>query len=135
MATEEFDQPPLEGWTVDGGIAVALDNCVVVTEPRFQRTRTRSEWLCTIHASADLWNPDRNDTWVLHAQREEARAANSLHLRPGDRVGVKGVELSRQEVTLSGGETQILNHAYVATIQVMSRAPRVIATTYRRGVG
>jgi hypothetical protein len=129
-----YDQPTLEGCATDSGAELVLENCVVITEPRFDKTRSRWEWLCGIHAGADLWNPERNDTYMLHAQREESRMASGLRLRPGDRVGIKGVALPRQEVTLSGGGTQVLNHLYVSEIQVISRAPRVIKTNYVHGL-
>ncbi len=54
-----------------------------------------------------------------------------LRLRPGDRALMRGT-LQQQTVALENGETTIINHLYVTSLEVVSRSKRTSITAFEK---
>ncbi|HEY6284759.1 MAG TPA: hypothetical protein VIX20_03790 [Ktedonobacteraceae bacterium] len=61
----------------------------------------------------------------------ENNMAQSCRLRPGDMALMRGT-LQQQTVALENGETTIINHFYVTSIEVLSKSNRMSITAYER---
>ncbi len=66
-----------------------------------------------------------------HAHNDYADMAQSYHLRPGDRALMRGT-LHPQTIALENGETTIINHFYVTSIEVLARSKRTSVTVYEK---
>ncbi len=54
-----------------------------------------------------------------------------LRLRPGDRALMRRT-LQQQTVALENGETTIINHLYVTSLEVVSRSKRTSITAFEK---
>lgn len=70
-------------------------------------------------------------TFEAHAYQDNADIANKERLRPGDRALMRGT-LQQQIVELENGGTTIINHFYVASLEVLSRSKRTSMTVYEK---
>jgi len=61
----------------------------------------------------------------------ENNMAQSCRLCPGDRALMRGT-LQQQTVALENGETTIINHLYVTSLEVVSRSKRTSITAFEK---
>jgi len=58
--------------------------------------------------------------------------AQSCRLRPGDRALMRGT-LQQQTIALENGQSTIINHFYVTSLEVIARSKRTSITAYEKG--
>ena len=126
-----FVQPALEGLETEQPPKIELGNCIVTTGVKFRKLVTGNEWHCTIRAEPDLLHPEQEGDFEAHAYQSNADLANKERLRPGDRALMRGT-LQQQTVALENGETTIINHFYVTSLEVLARSKRTSMTVYEK---
>jgi hypothetical protein len=132
-ATNGYNQLSLEGVEPEKRNEVTIENCVVLTRPTYKKNGKRPEWQCSLYAPPDIFHQERDD--LIEAQTTSfAQSANTLRLRPGDRLDISGV-LSQHELTLGNGEKKLVHHLVVSDIHILKRAERVSLTVYERKRG
>jgi len=104
-----------------------LEYAVVQSLPVWKKEGKTTEWQCRVYCPPDIFNQDRNASYVLHA-RTYAAEAKKQRLRPGDVATVRGIAYTQEVETLKGKTT--VNHVTVSEITVVSRAKRVSLTVY-----
>lgn len=128
----EFVQPTLEGLEMEQPPEIELGNCIVTAAVKFRKLVRGNEWHCTIRAEPDLLHPEQEGNFEAHAFNSYADMAQHAHLRPEDRVLMRGT-LQQQTVALENGATTIINHFYVTSLEVLSRSKRTSVTAYEQG--
>jgi hypothetical protein len=111
---------------------IELGNCTVTSVVRFRKLVRGNEWHCTIRAEPDLMHPEQEGDFEAHAYQSNADMAQRCRLRPGDRAMIRGT-LQQQTIALENGETTIINHFYITSLEVLSRSKRTSITAYERG--
>ncbi len=126
-----FVQPALEGMETEQPPEIELGNCIITTAVRFRKRVKGNEWHCTIQAVPDLLHPEQEGTFEAHAFNNYADMAKDARLRPGDRAVMRGT-LQQQTVALENGQTTLINHLYVTSLEVVSRSKRTSMTAFER---
>ena len=104
-----------------------LEYAVVQSLPVWKKEGKTTEWQCRVYCPPDIFNQERNASYLLHA-RTYGTEAKKKRLRPGDVATIRGVAYT-QEVETPKGKTTV-NHVTVSEITVVSRAKRVSLTVY-----
>ncbi len=87
---------------------------------------------CTIRSEPNLLlHPEQEGLFEAHAYQGNADVANKEHLRPGDRALMRGT-LQQQTISLENGQSTVINHLYVTSIEVLSRSKRTSMTVYEK---
>src|SRR6266700_4753051 len=126
-----FVQPALEGIELEQPPELELGNCTVTSSVRFRKLVRGNEWHCSIHAAPDLLHPEQEGDFEAHAFNTYADMAKDARLRPGDRAVMRGT-LQQQTVALENGQTTLINHLYVTSLEVVSRSKRTSMTAFER---
>ena len=127
-----FVQQTLEGMEPDQTPEIELGNCTITSSVRFRKLVRGNEWHCTIRAEPDLLHPEQEGIFDAHAYQGNADMAQSCRLRPGDRAVMRGT-LQQQTIELENGQTTIINHFYVTSLEVLARSKRTSITAYEKG--
>jgi hypothetical protein len=127
-ANAEYQQLTFGEWEAAPVAEITLDRCIITAQPTYSKKGKGFLWDCVVQALPDLFNQDENTVYHLHATAF-AKEANKRHLQPGDVVQLMGIP-STQELTLQGGETQIIHHLHISALTVLSRAPRKTITVF-----
>jgi hypothetical protein len=127
-----YVQPTLEGIELEQSPEIELGNCTVTSSVRFRKLVRGNEWHCTIHAEPDLVHSEQEGDFEAYAYQSYADMAQREHLRHGDRALIRGT-LQQQTVALENGETTIINHFYMTSIEVLARSKRTSITAYEKG--
>ncbi len=111
------------------GEEVTLDNCLVTAQPLYKKAEDSALWQCSLSALPDIWNPDRNEVVEAVTSNENAKIAQKLRLRPGDRVSLRGIKTG-STLELGNGEQKQLSRVSVTGIEVIYREKRVSKTAF-----
>ena len=126
-----FVQPALEGLETEQPPEIELGNCLVTGSVTFRKRVKGNEWHCPIQVAPDLLHQDQEGEYDAFAHHADADMAQGYHLRPGDRALMRGT-LHPQTIALGNGESTIVNHFYVTSIEVLARSKRTSITVYEK---
>lgn len=127
LQTQPF-QPTLEGMEPLPIPETLLENCLVTAAPSFKKGKDSSLWQCSLLAASDLFNQDREEI-VEASATTNADIAQKLHLKPGDRVSLRGY-VQESTLELGSGKTREIKRISVSGISVIHRDKRVSMTRH-----
>lgn len=121
-------QPILEGLDTPEVQEVIVENCIVSSPPEYHRGKSGESWHCSLIAPPDLFNQDREEI-VEASTQTNADIARRLHLKPGDRVSLRGY-VQHSTLELGSGKTREIKRMSVSGIEVIHRDKRVSMTRH-----